>query len=152
MLKIKFIEKQGEGMKANNQGIIVFYLSLPLVILLITVSILGLADPYVYLKETLNWRTQSLGQDIVDLFLISPILLITSILVYKKNQIALLLWSGAILYLIYTFVIYCFAVHFNYLFWVYCIILGLSFYSFVYFILMQLNEPFKNMVNGKTPC
>jgi hypothetical protein len=44
---------------------------------------------------------QAVGQDMIDLFLIVPSLIVTAIITYKKNKIAMLLWSGAVFYLIY---------------------------------------------------
>jgi|GEM_PF-159246 len=117
-------------------------LSFPLAILVITVSITGLYTPGFYSLETANWQAQSIGQDMVDLYIIVPCLLITSILSYRDNKIAQLLWGGTLMYLIYTFVIYCFNLHFNRLFIVYCLTLGLSFYSFLYFMYIELSKPF----------
>lgn len=115
----------------------ILLLSLPLSCLLIIASCVGLFTPDFYSKETLNWQAQSIGQDMIDLFLVVPCLIITSILAYRKNRIAKMMWGGVVLYLTYTFVLYCFDVHFNTLFLLYCICLGLSFYSSVYFILTE---------------
>lgn len=109
-------------------------LSLPLSVLLITVSCVGLLTPNFYSAETLNWQAQSIGQDMIDLFFITPCLLVTSVLAYKHNRAATMIWGGVVLYLTYTFVLYCFDVHFNKLFLLYCLCLGLSFYSLVYFL------------------
>lgn len=109
-------------------------LSLPLSILTIFVSYTGLFTPGFYSAETLNWQAQAMGQDMIDLFLVTPCLLITSVLVYKNNRTAALIWGGVVLYLTYTFVLYCFDVHFNKLFVYYCLCLGLSFYSFLHFL------------------
>jgi hypothetical protein len=122
-----------------NTDKVILKLSLPLAALIIFASIYSLLTPGFYPAETLNWKAQSVGQDVIDLYLITPVLIITAILA-RKNKIAFLLWSGVNFYLIYTFVIYCFNVHFNNLFIVYCFILGLSFYSFLYFLVSQINE------------
>lgn len=117
-----------------NPNKIVLFLSLPLAILIIITSSIGIFTPDFYSKETFNWQVQSRGQDIVDLFLIVPLLLITSGLAFRNNRIALLIWGGVTLYLTYTFIIFCFNVHFNKLFYLYCLELGLSFYSFMFFL------------------
>jgi hypothetical protein len=129
----------------NKRDNIVLSLSLILAILVIIISLTGIFSANFYQNETPNWQAQSLGQDIVDLFLIAPLLIVTSFLSWRKNKIAAMLWGGVLLYLIYTFTIYCFDVHFNNLFVVYCIILGLSFYLFVYFLISQsgLNTIYK---------
>ena len=138
-------------MNKNNQSKIILALSLPIAILIIIASYRGLFIPGTYSKETLNWTSQAVGQDAINLFLITPFLIFTSLLAYKKSRIALLLWSGCIFYLVYTYVIYCFAVHFNNLFLVYCLILGLSFYSFMYFLFSQIKEPIVDWFNDKIP-
>ncbi|MGD1008258.1 MAG: hypothetical protein ABR980_13630 [Ignavibacteriaceae bacterium] len=38
-----------------------------------------------YARETFSWYVQTTGQEIVDLFLIVPLVLVTSILAYKQN-------------------------------------------------------------------
>jgi len=130
---------------------IILYITLPLVILVIIVSYAGLFNPDTYKKESPNWQAQALGQDIIDLFIISPFLLITGVLAYRKNRIALLLWSGVVVYLIYTFVLFCFAVHYNHLFILYFLALGLAFYAFLYFLLSQINEPTVTRFSEKVP-
>jgi hypothetical protein len=107
--------------------------------------------PDTYARETANWKAQALAQDFFDLFLVTPLLIITSWLAYKNNRIALLLWAGTIVYIIYTFVLFCFAVHFNFLFLIYCLSLGLSFYAFLYFLFSQLEESIIDGFYGKMP-
>ena len=61
-----------------------------------------------------------------------------------------MIWGGIVLYITYTFVIYCFAIHFNNLFVVYCLCLGLSFYSLVYFLFTLNSERKKAGFENKT--
>jgi hypothetical protein len=138
-------------MTSDNQNKIILLLSLPIAILATIVSYAGLFIPDTYAKETANWTARAVGQDMIDLFLIIPFLTITSWLAFKKSRIALLLWSGVLIYLIYTFVLYCFAVHFNQLFVVYCLVLGLSFYAFLYFLLSQIKDPIAGWFSDKVP-
>lgn len=60
-------------------------------------------------------------------------LLFTGLAAPGKRLYATLLWAGAMLYVVYTYLVYCFSVHFNNLFISYCLVLGLSFYAMVYF-------------------
>ena len=138
-------------MTSDQKDNTILFFSLPLAVFVIIVSYAGLFIPDTYAKETANWTAQAIGQDIIDLFLITPLLLITSWLAYKKNRVALFLWSGVLVYLIYTFVLFCFAIHFNYLFIVYCMTLGLSFYAFLYFLLSQIKEPVASWYNDRVP-
>lgn len=138
-------------MNKYSPGTSILALSLPLVILITAGSFFGLCMPDTYARETANWTAQAVGQDMVNFFLIVPFLLVTSILAYRGHKVATLLWGGAIFYLVYTYVIYCFAVHFNELFVLYCITLGLSFYSFLYFLFLQIREPVITAYNEKVP-
>jgi hypothetical protein len=117
--------------------------------LVIFTSAKGIFTPDFYSKETFNWQVQSTGQDIVDLFLIAPALLITSILASRNNRNAMLLWGGTVLYLTYTFAIFCFNIHFNELFILYCFEFGLSFYSFMFFLLTQNKSQFPEQSKTK---
>src|SRR4051812_42515598 len=103
---------------------LILALSLSLSGLVVIASCAGLLTPGFYAAESLNWQAQSVGQDMVDLFLVVPCLLITSVRAYKGSRTAAKLWGGVVFYLTYTFVLYCFDVHFNRLFVVYCICLG----------------------------
>lgn len=95
------------------------------------VSLLGIAQSNTYAKETVNWAGQAMAQDYVNLFIVFPVLLI-SIFCIKRNSLkAFLVWLGLLLYLIYSYILYSFFIHFGPLFLLYVAILGLSFYSFV---------------------
>lgn len=111
------------------------WLSLPLAALVIMASYFGIFTPDFYWQETENWQAQSIAQDWVDLVLAVPILVVASLLGYSGDRLAQQVWGGTVLFLLYTFVIYCFDVHFNSLFVVYCFALGLSFYSFLYYLI-----------------
>jgi len=139
-------------MSKNNHDNIILSLSIPLVILVIIVSYIGFFGRDIYSMETLNWTIQAIGQDAINLFLITPFLIITSLLAYRKNTIAYYLWSGGLIYLCYTYVIYCFDIHFNNLFFLYCLILGLSFYSLIYFLYSQLKTVDSRWTNENTPA
>jgi len=118
----------------------VLALSLPLSLLVTVGSCVGLLTEHFYGRETPNWQAQSLGQDMVDLFLIVPCLLATAVSAYRGSRAAKLVWGGVVLYLAYTFAIYCFDVHFNKLFLLYCACFGLSVYSVIYFLFTEINN------------
>lgn len=129
-------------MSITDHNKAILYLSLPLAILIIINSYFGIFVPGTYAKETYNWSIQGKGQDIADLFLVVPLLLVTSFLAYRQNKTALLLWGGINIFILYTYSIYCFAVHFNSLFLIYCFVLGLSFYSLINFTILS-NSAYK---------
>ena len=131
----------------------ILWLSLPTALLIIFASTIGLSVIDFYSRESFNWQAQSIGQDLVDLFLLVPCLLITGFLSWRNYHVAKIIWGGVLLYLIYTFIIYCFDVHFNNLFVIYCFTLGLSFYSFIYFLYEETTESevieFKNSLPAR---
>jgi len=94
-----------------------------------------------YLRETAGWRSQAQGQDIIDLLLIVPLLITGSIMNFMEKRSGYFYMGSALMFLIYTYFIFCFSVHFNAFFLLYCAILGLSGY-----LLLRL----LTLVNGKT--
>lgn len=130
-------------MKGSGKDVWVLWFSLPLAALVIFVSAIGLSTPGFYAAETTNWQAQSAGQDLIDLFIVVPALLVSAVFAYNKKKAAILVWGGVITYLLYTFLIYCFAVHFNRLFIFYCLTLGLSFYSLCCFFFLWVNKSCK---------
>ncbi len=122
------------------QKSVVFILELLLSISIIITSCIGLVENDFYKLETINWQAQATGQDLVNVLIIVPCLLATSWFSFHGNNWAIMIKSGILLYLTYSFTIYCFDIHFNKLFLLYCFILGLSFYLFGYFIVSNLQR------------
>ena len=130
-----------DSIALNKKTRITFLILSCIVCILICIgSYSGLAADDFYGKETANWKAQSIGQDMINLFLICPFLLVTAVMMLLKKEYAMYLWAGALSYLIYTYLIYCFNIHFNNYFIVYCSILGLCFYLFIYFIYFQIQK------------
>lgn len=91
---------------------------------LITIaSLLGLFHPLPYQQETSNWALQAKGQDIGNLLAV-VVLLLSAFNLRKRSFIAYCMWLGTLMYCIYAYLVYAFAVHFNPLFLVYVTILG----------------------------
>ena len=96
-------------------------------------SVLGLSDPSVYDEETKNWATQARGQDLGNLLAVATLLLSGS--GYSRgSHRAGLVWLGTLLYLVYAYIVYSMAVHFNELFLVYVAALGLSSYALMWWV------------------
>lgn len=131
-------------MKGNK---IVLIASVILAVLVAFVSIVGITNPAAYAQETPNWQAQSIGQDYADLLLATPFLLLSSILLFMGSKRAIYIWGGSLSFLLYTFTIYCFEIHFSSLFLFYCLILGMSFYLFMYFIYEHIKY---HVINGYT--
>ncbi|MFX3626082.1 MAG: hypothetical protein ACN6I4_01875 [bacterium] len=101
---------------------------------IIAIGFYGLYNPSAYLFETENWQVQAKGQDIINMLVVVPLLLITAIGVFLKKSKFIWLWAGIIFYILYTFVIYCFNIHFNSYFLLYCLVLSVAFYAFIYLL------------------
>lgn len=105
------------------------WLSVPLAILVAFAAFAGLFWTSTYAHETDVYAAQGIGGDAFKLAVVVPALLVSFVLALKGSIGARLVWTGTLLYLIYDFIFYTFAVHFNALFLVYCAVLGLSFYA-----------------------
>lgn len=106
--------------------------SIAIALLVAFMSIAGLFWQATYARETPFGRAGGYASDIVDLFVVVPILLVSGIRGYRGSIPARLVWLGTQGYLLYNLVIYAFGVHFNALFLVYCATLSLSFYATVF--------------------
>jgi hypothetical protein len=92
-------------------------------------SAAGIFLKSVYGQETASWAAQGTGQDIVNLAVAVPALLLSAWFVRKGSVRALLIWLGALIYVIYSYLMYAFSVHFGPVFPVYVAALGLAFYA-----------------------
>lgn len=109
----------------------VMFWSVVISLLVIFASVAGLVDPVVYGQETQNWATQAKGQDLGNLFAV--VVLLLAAYRYGKGSVrAGLVWLGTLLYLVYAYVVYAMAVHFNGLFLVYVAVLGLSAWAVIF--------------------
>ena len=101
-------------------------------ILLAVTAVVGIVHPATYAKETLYTSAGAIGSDLVDLFLVVPVLLISGIKGYRGSVAARLVWLGTQGYLLYNFVLYAFGVHFNVMSLVYWATLSLCLYATVF--------------------
>ncbi|MBC2581592.1 hypothetical protein [Clostridium sp. DJ247] len=127
------------------------YFTIPIVILIAICSGIGIWNQTLYSRETADWSAQCIGQDTSNMFFVAPILLVSAIWASKGSKTAIIIWLGTMITNAYTYVLYCFAIHFNFLFHVYCLILGLSIFSLLYFFTKYINEDFRNWFTGETP-
>ena len=80
-----------------------------------TTSLLGLLTAWPYAAETASWRLQAYGQDLGNL--LAVVVLLCGLLAARRGSVAgYQVWLGALVYLVYAFVIYAIGVHFTALF------------------------------------
>jgi hypothetical protein len=84
-----------------------------------------------YAKETSAWAAQGMGQDMVNLIFVIPLLLVSAFFASRGWKVFSLVLAGLFLHSIYSYLLYGFCVHFNRLFFFYCAALGLSFYGLI---------------------
>jgi hypothetical protein len=135
-------------MKENKTNLIFcLLLSIPVII----TAAWGIFKPAVYGLETENWKVQAIAQDMVDLYLIVPVLLVSAYYGKRGARFFQFINAGAVLFLVYTYAIYCFSVHFNSLFILYCLVFGASVYAFIYFLSSHSAMEAKLRYHDKAP-
>ncbi|MBN1780224.1 hypothetical protein JW948_03800 [bacterium] len=134
-----------EGLKR-----IMTILTIILIISLAVVSYCGAFQGSTYERDARSMAVQGMGQDMVDLFLVVPLLLVTWLLVLKGSRSALSLFSGLLMYILYSYFIYTFGVHFNDLFLLYCLILGTSLYAFIITVVEMNRTGMQDRIPGST--
>ncbi len=127
------------------------WVSLLIALLLAVASLGGLCLPLTYAAETPLHASQYLGNDAGNLLLIVPILLIVACLALRRSIAAELIWMGTLVYLVYDFLGYAFATHFNSMFLAYCAVLGLSFFALVETLLTLSIPEIAHSFGPRTP-
>jgi len=107
----------------NKQFKILTVLTLLLAIALTIVSFFGAFVKDTYERDSASMAAQGKGQDLVDLFFVLPLLLLSFIFMQRNSKVAYYIYGGTIFYILYSFFIYCFGVYFNKLFLLYCLTL-----------------------------
>lgn len=106
------------------------WLSVPIAVLAVGASVVGILVDRVYAGETANWAGQAVGQDVTNL-VAYPVLLLLAPAAGRGSLRAYLAWTGVLAYSVYTYAIYAFSVRFGPLFLVYVAVFGLSVYALV---------------------
>ena len=114
-------------------------LTLAMTAVLAIASYYGAFVPATYAHDSASMGTQGMGQDVFDLFIVVPLLLILLAFTLRGSRVAFLILGGTVFYVLYSYVIYAFGVHFNSLFLVYCAVFGTSLYAFLLCV-VELND------------
>ncbi len=105
------------------------WLSIGAALLSIAGSVIGLTVARIYAVLKPSFFTQALAQDIANLAIVSPLLLILAVLALRGSLRAYLLWLGVLIFNIYNYVIYTLDVPFGPLFLLWVAVFGLSLYA-----------------------
>ena len=103
---------------------VVRVISLTLAALLAGVSLIGLLSPGT------TYHTQKLFEtfipnDVINLLIVLPVLLISLWFAFRGTLFGLLLWPGALFYVFYTFLVYIFSIPLNVIYVGYLVGLGI---------------------------
>jgi hypothetical protein len=95
-------------------------------------SIVGLAaSGSIYGRETAAFLDQAIAQDIVNVAVVSPAIIVLAFLARRGSLIAWLAWLGAMAFTVYNYVIYTLSIHVGPLFLAWVAVLGLSLYALI---------------------
>src|SRR5215213_784851 len=106
------------------------WLSVPLGVLGLISAAVGAFVDGIYKGITANWAQQTFAQDIADLFVGFPLLLVLAPFAARGSVRALIAWLGVLIATFYTYVIYAFDAPFGHLYLANVVLLGLSGWSF----------------------
>jgi hypothetical protein len=101
-------------------------------LLAIAGSVVGLlvAGP-IYRRETSALSNAAAAQDLVNLVLVSPLLLVLAVRAYRGSLRSWMCWLGCLAFTVYNYAIYAFSIHFGPLFPVWIMVLGLSMFALI---------------------
>ncbi len=92
-------------------------------------SAVALADQQVYDQLTTAFLSQALAQDLVNLFVVSPAIMVLAALALRRSVRAYPLWLGTLLFTVYNYVIYAVAIPFGSLFLLWVAVLGAALFG-----------------------
>jgi len=115
----------------SDQTRIWLWLSIAAASLAMAGSLIGLSVDSIYARLTPAFLPQALAQDIANLAIASPAILILAALSLRGSLRAYLLWLGMLTFTVYNYVIYTFSIPFGPLFLLWVAVLGLCIYALI---------------------
>ena len=106
-------------------------LSLIAAALAVAGNVVALSVDRIYENLTSVFLPQALAQDIVDLALVAPLIVVTAVLALRGSLRAWLVWLGALTFTVYNYVIYVVAIDFGPLFLLWVAVLGVALFCLV---------------------
>jgi hypothetical protein len=129
---------------------LIYATSFIIAILMATVSVAGL------LYRTTIYPTEELlrsfvSTDVVNLFIGLPILLGSIWLTWRGKLVGLLCWPGALLFVLYNYIVYTFASPLNWAFLFYLALVMLSVYSLIGLVASIKGKAVRQQLTGAVP-
>ncbi|WOP18873.1 hypothetical protein [Raineyella sp. LH-20] len=112
-------------------AVVWLWLSVAAAVLAMVGNVIALAVPGFYADLTAAFLPQAYAQDIANLALVSPLMLVCAGLALRGSDRAFLLWLGTLAFTVYNYVIYTVAVPFGPLFLLWVAVLGLATYALI---------------------
>jgi hypothetical protein len=128
------------GPRVLDRATIWLWLSVGAALLAIASSVTSLAVARIYAGLTPVFLPQALAQDIVNLAVAAPALLILAGLALRGSLRAYLLWLGVLTFTVYNYVIYAFSIPFGPLFLPWVGVLGLCLFALIGGVVAVDNE------------
>lgn len=107
------------------------WVSIAAALLAVVGSLIALNVPSIYAGLTATFLPQAIAQDVANLAIASPALLITAALALRGSPRAYLLWLGALTFTVYNYVIYTFSIPFGPLFLLWVAVLGMCLHALI---------------------
>ena len=112
-------------------AIVWLWLSIAAALLAVAGSVIALAVRSIYASLTPVFLPQALAQDVANLAIAAPALLVCAMLSLRGSLRAYLLWVGVLAFTVYNYVIYAFSIPFGPLFLLWVAVLGMCLYSLI---------------------
>jgi hypothetical protein len=129
---------------------LIYALSFIVAILMVTASIAGLLFPTV-IYPTDELLRSFVSNDVVNLLIGLPILLGSMWLAWRGKLIGLLLWLGALFFVLYNYLVYVFAMPFNVAFLLHLALVTLSVYTLIALVASIDGKAVQQRLTGAVP-
>jgi hypothetical protein len=147
---VKYFVKEQRMDKSLRESNAWLWLTIPVGILLAIAAGGGAFIPGLY-RDASGFAAQAISQDFISLIVVLPALIASALLANRGSAGARLVWLGALVYLVYTYVVAAFDVRFNPLFLVYVALLGCSLYGLIGGLVTTNLAGIQTSFTGKTP-
>ena len=107
------------------------WLSIAAAIVAAVGSVIGLAVSRIYAGLTPTFLPQAIAQDIANLAVAAPAMILLAALALRGSLRAYLLWLGVLTFTVYNYVIYTFSIPFGPLFLLWVAVLGMCIYALI---------------------